>query len=101
MTTLATYDVQRSHVELKKQLHARGFYSFIPMNDKSRKLLPNTTVMHSSDDYDTVEAQFDAAVAATSPAPNVEKATFVSFQWRVAAPQQSALLGVRGRGAQQ
>ena len=49
MATLVTYDAQRSHVELKKQLYARGFYSCIVMNDNSRKLLPNTTVMHSSE----------------------------------------------------
>ena len=79
MTTLVTYDAQRSHVELKKQLHARGFYSCITMNDNSRKLLPNTTVMHSSDDYAAVEAQFNAAAAATSPAPSIEKVAFVSF----------------------
>jgi hypothetical protein len=59
------------------------------MKDNSRKQLPNTTVMHSSDDYSTIELQFDAAVAATSPLPNVEKAAFVSFSegWRLRSNQ--------------
>lgn len=80
MTTLVTYDVKQSHQELKKQLFARGFYNCILMQDKTKKVLPNTTVMHASDDYDSVEGQFDAAVAATFPPPNLEKVAFVTFK---------------------
>lgn len=80
MTTLVTYDVRQSHSELKKELFNRGFYNCIPMRNKTKIVLPNTTVMHASNDYDTVEAQFDAAVAATFPPPNLEKVAFVTFE---------------------
>jgi len=35
--------------------------------------------MYESDDYEAVEVQFNAAVSATFPSPNVEKVAFVSF----------------------
>lgn len=76
MAILVTYDVQRSHIELKRQLLARGFYSCVSMADRTKKLLPNTTVMYNNDDHSVVVAQFDAAVGATTPAPGLEKVLY-------------------------
>jgi hypothetical protein len=79
MTTVVTYDAVQSHSELKRQLFLLPFYNCISMKDGSKKVLPNTTVLHPSDNIDTVMRDFDKAVSLTQTPPIIEKVCFVPF----------------------
>jgi hypothetical protein len=79
MSYFATYDVKYSHTAFKNNLKAQGFTDCVTMSDGSCKRLPNTTVSHDASDVNTVSARFNAALAATSPAPVLEKVLYVPW----------------------
>jgi len=76
MSTFVTYDVKKNHAEFKKSLLSQGFYYCISMQSGSKKLLPNTAVIHNDDSAST-QIKFKAALAATSPNPELEKVAYV------------------------
>lgn len=79
MAHLVSYDVQRNHLELKEELRKRGFISCVSLNDGTRRRLPNTTVIHDSDDRQHVRNLFDEAVVATSQVSFLTKVLFVQY----------------------
>lgn len=79
MPTFVSYDVQQSHTAFKQNLFKQGFYNCIVMNSGPNKVLPNTNVAIDENDLNIVERKFNAALAATTPNPGLEKVAFVPY----------------------
>lgn len=79
MSTLITYDIDQGHADLKNGLFKVGFYNLIKGSNGKQYQLPNTTVMHNSDDIDQVLKLFNGVLKQINPKINLEKYICVQF----------------------